>query len=147
MTTPQQIITEALTWAGTPYHHQASCKGAGTDCLGLVMGVYAACVAPITEDVPDYTPDWAESAGRETLAEAARRYLAEIPITEARAGDVLLFRWRENFPAKHCAILTEGAAVPGGKIIHAYDRVPVTEVTLGPAWVAQLAYAFRFPGV
>jgi NlpC/P60 family putative phage cell wall peptidase len=142
MTTAKQIIAEALSWQGTPYHHQASCKGAGTDCLGLVLGVYRACIGPLAEAVPPYTPDWAEAAGRETLAEAARRHLLEIPPADAQPGDVLLFRWRPRYPAKHCAILTAP-----GRIVQAYDGVLVGEVPLGPHWSAMIAYAFRFPGV
>ena len=38
--TRARIVMIARTWAGTPYHHQASTKGVGTDCLGLVRGVY-----------------------------------------------------------------------------------------------------------
>ena len=36
------ILTEARDWIGTPYQHQASLKGAGCDCLGLVRGVWRA---------------------------------------------------------------------------------------------------------
>ena len=34
-----EIISEALTWLGTPWRHQACCKGAGVDCLHLIAGV------------------------------------------------------------------------------------------------------------
>jgi hypothetical protein len=34
------IIAEARSWIGTPYAHQASVKGIGCDCLGLVRGVW-----------------------------------------------------------------------------------------------------------
>ena len=30
----------AIRWLGTPYHHQASVRGAGCDCLGLIRGIY-----------------------------------------------------------------------------------------------------------
>lgn len=30
------IVAAARGWIGTPYLHQASLKGVGTDCLGLV---------------------------------------------------------------------------------------------------------------
>jgi NlpC/P60 family putative phage cell wall peptidase len=35
------IVAIARGWLGTPYRHQASLKGVGCDCLGLVRGVYA----------------------------------------------------------------------------------------------------------
>ena len=33
------IVTQARTWIGTPFHHQARLKGKGCDCLGLIVGV------------------------------------------------------------------------------------------------------------
>ncbi len=35
------VVARRANWIGTPYHHQASVKGVGTDCLGLVRGVFA----------------------------------------------------------------------------------------------------------
>ena len=35
-----RLVAAARGWIGTPYVHQASCKGAGADCLGLVRGVW-----------------------------------------------------------------------------------------------------------
>jgi hypothetical protein len=37
---PTTIIAAARSWLGTPYAHQASLKGVGCDCLGLVRGVW-----------------------------------------------------------------------------------------------------------
>ena len=37
-----RIVAEARGWIGTPYLHQATAKGAGTDCLGLLRGVWRA---------------------------------------------------------------------------------------------------------
>ena len=39
MTQAQTIVTQARTWIGTPFHHQARLKGKGCDCLGLIVGV------------------------------------------------------------------------------------------------------------
>jgi NlpC/P60 family putative phage cell wall peptidase len=36
------ILEEARSWIGTPYQHQASLKGVGCDCIGLVRGVWRA---------------------------------------------------------------------------------------------------------
>ena len=35
-----QIVAQARQWIGTPYLHQASLRGCGCDCLGLVRGVW-----------------------------------------------------------------------------------------------------------
>lgn len=104
-----RIVAEARTWIGTPYRHQASLKGTACDCLGLVRGVWRAIYGSEPEQPPAYSPDWAEGSKEETLTHAASRHMIPLPIAEAAAGDLLLFRWRPHFPAKHCAIITEGA--------------------------------------
>ena len=34
-----RVVAEARKWVGTPFHDQASLKGVGCDCKGLVWGV------------------------------------------------------------------------------------------------------------
>jgi NlpC/P60 family putative phage cell wall peptidase len=68
--------------------------------------------------------------------------MAAIATADARAGDVLLFRWRQNLPAKHAAIL-----VAPDRMIHAQQGAAVTTATLSPWWRRRIAFAFRFPGV
>ncbi|MBN9450603.1 MAG: C40 family peptidase [Bosea sp.] len=137
-----EIVDAARLWLGTPYHHQASLCGIGCDCLGLVRGVWRDLCGAEPEQPPPYSPNWAESLRQETLALAASRHLLPIAVSEAQAGDVLLFRWREHLPAKHCAIL----AGPGS-IIHAHDGAAVAEVAFTPWWRRHLSHAFSFPGV
>ena len=140
--TRSAIIAEARAWIGTPYRHQASLKGVGCDCLGLVRGVWCALYDDEPEPVPAYARDWAE-AGGETLAQAATRHL--VPLPDPRmfaAGDVLLFRWRERYAAKHAAIATAPDLM-----VHAHDGAAVAEVPIAPWWRRRLAFAFRFPGV
>ncbi len=137
-----EIVDAARLWLGTPYHHQASLCGIGCDCLGLVRGVWRDLCGVEPEQPPPYSPNWAESLRQETLALAASRHLLPIAVSEAQAGDVLLFRWREHLPAKHCAIL----AGPGS-IIHAHDGAAVAEVAFTPWWRRHLSHAFSFPGV
>jgi NlpC/P60 family putative phage cell wall peptidase len=139
--TPAAIVAEARTWIGTPYQHQASLKGVGCDCLGLVRGVWRAFHAGEPEQMTAYAPDWAEASGQESLAHAARRHMQEISIEKFQPGDVLLFRWREKFPAKHAAIVSAPDLM-----IHAHDGAAVAEVAIAPWWRRRLAYAFRFPG-
>ena len=42
MTRRAQVIAEAETWLGTPYHHMGRVRGSGTDCLMLLAEIYAA---------------------------------------------------------------------------------------------------------
>lgn len=138
--THQHIIAAARSWIGTPYRHQASLKGIGCDCLGLVRGVWREVIGAEPERAPPYAPDWAEAGGTETLAAAAARHLIPVPCDAFLPGDVLLFRWRASLPAKHAAIVTSLATM-----VHAHDGAAVAEVALAPWWRRRLAYAFRFP--
>jgi NlpC/P60 family putative phage cell wall peptidase len=140
--TRDEIVAEARRWIGTPYRHQASLKGVGADCLGLVRGVWRGVIGAEPEKAPAYTPDWAEALGEETLLGAARRHLREIAISEAREGDVLLFRMGLGSPAKHAAIVSGPQ-----RILHAYWGRAVCETRLVPWWERRIAAAFSFPGV
>lgn len=142
MTTASDIAAAARGWIGTPYRHQASLKGAGADCLGLIRGVWREIYGGEPEAVPAYSAGWAEGGGIEALAAAARRNLVEIQPTEFRGGDVLLFRWRPHLPAKHAGIATSAT-----HMIHAQEDACVTEIFLSPWWRRHVAFAFRFPGV
>jgi NlpC/P60 family putative phage cell wall peptidase len=137
------IVAEARAWIGTPYRHQASLRGVGCDCLGLVRGVWRVLNGDEPEAVPAYAPDWAEASGIEALAQAAARHLVRLDDAGAFApGDVILFRWRQNLPAKHAAIVTSAATM-----VHAHDGASVAQVAIAPWWRRRLAYAFQFPGV
>jgi len=138
----QHIIAETRTWIGTPYRHQASLKGVGCDCLGLVRGVWRTLIGDEPERAPPYAPDWAEATQCEPLAEAAARHLVAIGCGAFAEGDVLLFRWRANLPAKHAAIVTAS-----GLMVHAHDGAAVAEVAIAPWWRRRIAYAFRLPDV
>ncbi len=137
------IVAEARAWIGTPYRHQASLQGVGCDCLGLVRGVWRAVYGDAPEATPAYAPDWAEAGGKEQLAAAALRHM--VRRDDARTyqpGDVLLFRYRERYPAKHAAIVTAPDLM-----VHAHDGAAVCEVAIAPWWRRRLAYAFAFPDV
>lgn len=140
--TSSDIVAQARGWIGTPYRHQASLKGVGCDCLGLVRGVWRVLYGDEPERVPAYSRDWAEASRLESLAEAGGRHLIAVPHEHMRAGDVVLFRWRHGLVAKHAAILTGD-----GTMIHAHDGAAVTEVAFAPWWRRRVGYVFRFPGV
>jgi NlpC/P60 family putative phage cell wall peptidase len=140
--TRSAIVAEARAWIGTPYRHQASLRGIGCDCLGLVRGVWRALVGCEPESVPPYAPDWAEATRQEALADAGHRYFLALDPAAFAPGDVLLFRWRAGLPAKHAAIVTAPALM-----VHAHGGAAVAEVAVAPWWRRRLAYAFRFPGV
>lgn len=135
------VVRIARGWIGTPYHHQASVKGVGCDCLGLVRGVWRELYGSEAEQPPGYSRDWAEASVDEALLAAAARHLNAID-TKSRAGDVIVFRLRAGLAAKHVAILTSS-----GTFVHAMEGAAVTEVPLGTWWRRRIAGAFSFPGI
>ncbi len=165
------IIIEARRWLGTPYVHQASARGAGCDCLGLIRGVWRAVMGEEPETPPPYAPDWtAADGGCETLLLTAARHLrplwldrparaalvsaghdhenlppSDAPAPEAAGiapGAVLLFRYRRHLPARHAAIATGH-----GTMIHAREGTGVVEEPLAGWWHRHLAAVFEFPSM
>jgi len=143
MTVGGLVVAEARAWIGTPYVHQSAVRGAGTDCLGLLRGIWCALQGPEPEAIPAYTQDWAEPAGHEVLHEAAERWLCRKSLGNAAAGDVLLFRMRVGSVAKHLGILTETG--PGASFVHAYTGHGVIESPLSLPWERRIVARFEFP--
>lgn len=135
------VVRAARGWIGTPYVHQASVKGAGTDCLGLIRGIWRELIGPEPMTLPAYTPDWGEVDGSEPLLDRAGLLLQAA--TQEQPGDVLVFRMRGDAVAKHLGILAQTG--PAASFVHAYDRHGVVESPLGAPWRARIAGRFRFP--
>ncbi len=135
-----EAVEIARSWLGTPYRHQASAKGAGADCLGLIRGVWRGLYGREPESIPAYTADWTEVSRDEQLWRAADRWLHRTD--GAAPGDVLLFRMARTAPAKHLAIRS---AMSPDRIIHAYSGRSVVESPLTGAWRRRIVAAFRFP--
>ncbi|MDJ0821453.1 MAG: peptidase [Paracoccaceae bacterium] len=138
-----QVVTTARSWIGTPYMHQASVKGAGCDCLGLLRGVWREVLGPEPEAVPSYSMDWSEPQGDERLWRAGLRHLRPKPLSEAAAGDVLLFRMRDGSVAKHLGI--QSRIGPDAGFVHAYSGHGVIESALSAPWRRRIVARFELP--
>lgn len=138
-----RAVAEARDWLGTPYVHQASCKGAGCDCLGLVRGIWRALYGAEREAVPAYSADWDEPQGNDVLLRAAIRHFRQVPGAKLSPGDILLFRMREGAVAKHLGIVS--ASGPGPRFIHSYMRHGVIESPLSAPWQRRIAARFNWP--
>lgn len=143
MTGRPDVAERARAWIGTPYRHQASARGSGADCLGLVRGVWREISGSEPEVPPEYSRDWGEAGRTEVLWTAAARHMVELQSREPRVGDVILFRMREGMVAKHLGILVSASDVPA--FVHAYARHGVVESCLTRPWRRRIAAIFEFP--
>jgi NlpC/P60 family putative phage cell wall peptidase len=141
--TGERAVRAARGWIGTPYRHQASCRGAGADCLGLLRGVWREVMGAEPQAVPAYSMDWSEPARDEALWRAAARHLVAKPLAAAAPGDVLLFRMRAGAVAKHLGLAAETGAHP--TFIHAYSGQRVLESPLSAPWRRRIVARFAFP--
>ncbi|MGV1870378.1 NlpC/P60 family protein [Agrobacterium rosae] len=136
-----RVLAVAEGWIGTPYRHQACMKGVGCDCLGLVRGIWRELYGQEPELPPPYARDWAERGCEDRLMAAAERHFTPVAsMAQALPGDMLLFRWRPEFAAKHVGILADA-----DHFIHAYEAASVLRSALVPSWRRRSAGVFRFP--
>lgn len=148
-----RVVELAREWIDTPYHHQGSLKGSGTDCLGLMRGIWRELYGGEPEMPPPYTQTWGDYDKQETMLEAAERNLEKVAMAPNSArfivrprevhwepGAVLFFRRLPGNVAKHCAVLTGSETM-----VHAYSGVGVRETSVG-IWDKHVAGIFRFPG-
>lgn len=140
MSREAEVAAAARRWIGTPYRDQASARGAGADCLGLVRGVWRELCGPEPFSMPAYTRDWGEVARREIILDHARRVMVEIPVGGDVLGRVLVFRMRRGAIAKHIGIGSGSA-----RFIHAREGLGVIEEDMTPAWRRRTVAAFSFP--
>ena len=140
---PHLIVETARDWIGTPYRHQASVKGAGTDCLGLIRGVWREILGEEPEAVPAYTQDWSEARGEERLWLAARSHFEPAETETVEAGQILLFRVKSTGVAKHLGIAA--GTGPDLSFIHAYSGHSVLESPLTLPWQRRIVARFNFP--
>ena len=139
MISRQDIIASARDWLGTPFHHQASEKHTGCDCLGLLRGVWFDLYGHSVSTALVYDVSWMRH-GKDLLLEALQESLLRVRSTEILPGHVLLFRWRPYWAASHLAIATSPDT-----IIHAQDGCGVCEVSLPISWRNVIAARFEFP--
>jgi len=137
---PARVIAAARGWIGTPYHHQASARGLGCDCLGLARGVWREVVGREPVPVPAYSRDWGEVGAREVLIEALRAVMREAESASHAPGMLLVFRMVPRAMAKHAGIM-----VAPDRFVHAHERLGVVEEGLTRAWARRVVCAFEFP--
>lgn len=108
------VVQEALTWLGTPWHHQGRVKGAGVDCAMLLAECYEAAGLTTRVEPEPYPQDWHLHQGEELFQQEVERHAAKVDRTPL-PGDIVLYRFGRT--ASHGAIV-----VAWPQVIHAYLR-------------------------
>lgn len=138
--TRADLVAAARGWIGTPFRWQASLKGVGADCKGLVWGVARELGLPEAASVHAAVADYGAVVPVAALRRGLAETLARTPFAEP--GDVLLLTIRGA--PQHLAIHA------GAALIHTYNGGPrqVIASPLAPAlrlW--PLHSAWRFPSL
>lgn len=133
--TGKQLVEKAREYLGTPFHHQGRCKGIGVDCAGLIV-----CSArELGIDVVD-SPTYSRLPDGRTLQACIERCMVEVPLEQARDGDMLVFRM-VRYPS-HVGLKTDKG------FIHTYSGVGrVVEHGYVEPWVSRTVAAYRFKGM
>ena len=115
--TRDDLVAEARRWLGTPFRWQASVRGVGCDCKGLLAGIArelhmpeARSLAAMAHSYPhNFNPDELLTGLRETLRET----------DNPKAGDVIAIEIGTVPGPRHLGILTGD-----GRMIHCYGNGP-----------------------
>lgn len=151
---PRIITAQARSWLGTRFHHQGRLKATvqhkgGCDCIGFILGV-AGELGIISKQEDRKLLNQFDEMGYSRvpdglkLKHALQQHLHEIPVSDIRPGDVLLFYFDTN--PQHVAIATDYSKGLG--IIHCYLQArKVVEHRLDSVWRERMVSAFRFEGI
>lgn len=146
--TPQAVSAEARTWIGTRVFHRniPPLKGAGVDCLGLILAVGFETGALARFDWAD-VPEYGRLPNPKRLIEGCERYLVAIEPDQVGEGDVIALSWgiSRDLPM-HLAIRTEYRG--RDMIVHAHAKaIPprVVEHGYSAEWPLRFCSAWRYP--
>jgi NlpC/P60 family putative phage cell wall peptidase len=137
-----QIADEARQWVGTPWRHQASLKGIGCDCIGLVRGVARALglTAPFATGAARRYAGYGRTPDPEMLLEACGDYLDP---GRGDLGDVLLLRFERE--PQHFALISN---LKPRRMIHSYAQArKAVENGIDHVWMGRIVRVYSFRGI
>jgi NlpC/P60 family putative phage cell wall peptidase len=138
VTTRADVVAEARSWIGTPFHWQASLKGKGCDCKGLVVGVARELGMPEADNAFASIHDYGHAVPVRTLREGLAAMFDRV--SEPQPGDVLLLMMAGQ--PQHVGIHA------GDVLIHTYAKGPQRVISTAlpvalRAWPLVSAWRFR----
>lgn len=122
----------AQSWVKTPFHWEASAKGIGCDCRGLLTGVARELGRPEAEEIEANIVGYSRCIDEAELLAGLDRLFVRKETPEP--GDILAFRIQKKI--QHLGIMSEG-----GRFVHAYSAAPrqVIETPLAGFWQRRMA--------
>jgi len=135
-----QVLREARTWIGTPFHHQGRQKAVGVDCVGLTIGV-ALSLGLIDESLAKSLPtDYRQHPDAKLMKRLLRQHMS--PCWPPEPGDWIWVAKIGHLPT-HLAMVASDSSV-----IHAdAERKAVVEHPLRAAHLRMAKGAFAYRGI
>jgi cell wall-associated NlpC family hydrolase len=100
------IVEEARSWVGTPYHHHGRVKAVGVDCAMLLAEVYERAGVVPKVDPGVYDPQFGMHRSQEQFMSWVLKYGTEVE--EPKVGGVILFKYGRCF--SHGGIIVSQAS-------------------------------------
>jgi cell wall-associated NlpC family hydrolase len=143
--TRADVVSEGLTWLGTPWLHQARLKGIGADCIGFIGGVAVALGIRGASEwarAPEFHNYGPQPQAKLMLAGCAR-FLDPIALADVQLADVLMLRFERD--PMHFALVSRVAPL---YVLHALSTAgKVTEHRVDATWANRIVRAWRFRGL
>jgi len=136
LVTRDQLVAEVRSWKGTPFHWQASLKGHGCDCRGLITGVGRELGLPEAELLAATERTYRKDFRPDLMLERLRAAL--IPVQQGLPGDVVAIQIdRTDDGPRHLAMLTTG-----DRLVHCYGGGPLKKVIEVPIGRSRPIHSF-----
>jgi cell wall-associated NlpC family hydrolase len=103
----ENIIAEARTWIGTPYHPGGRVKKAGADCATLIAEVCIALGLIPNIEIPRESAAHFLETENPLYLETVQQYCDEIAEAELQPGDLVMYRHRKLSIFTHAAIVVQ----------------------------------------
>jgi NlpC/P60 family putative phage cell wall peptidase len=136
----EKIISCSIGWVGTPYHHNASIRGVGADCSGLVRGVWRELSGLDLRSEHPYEPNWHLRSGvGELLLDGLNKHFVKLESQLLKGGDIVCILFRQDYPCNHCGIM-----MGGRRMLHVVRGGPACIIDLTDWWSEKIVCGFRF---
>jgi len=141
MTTAWTENARRLIDHGAPYLYQGRDPKTGLDCMGVLLHLYREV---LDVDLPDYAAEIQDRLGRQEVfyegLEAYAGLFDEVPRSETRAGDVVVF-YDPVHQSNHIAV-----AISERHAVHSGERIGIVRSRLVRLFRLRCVRVYRYVG-